>query len=101
MRNLVFVEKLDLIGWLEGSDTSEFIQPLEGEAEAKAAEASQREADKGRGEDGARDGRRGESAIDNWGERRISDRNILLRGIKPTVRTKKKALPLRNIAADL
>ena len=41
MQNLVFVERLDLITWLEGaSEESEYIKPLEGAAGDAAAAAS-------------------------------------------------------------
>ncbi|OJK02470.1 hypothetical protein ASPACDRAFT_1886770 [Aspergillus aculeatus ATCC 16872] len=41
VQNLVFVERLDLLTWLEGaSEESEYIKPLEGEAAAKAAAAA-------------------------------------------------------------
>lgn len=41
VQNLVFVERLDLITWLEGaSDDSEYIKPLEGAAAAAVAAAA-------------------------------------------------------------
>jgi parafibromin len=82
VQNLIFVEKVDLISWLEGGDSSEFIQPLEGEA-AKAADAAGRDLASSRADGAAKGLRAGE--IESWGERRLSDRNIILRGIKPTV----------------
>ncbi|KAJ5320017.1 hypothetical protein PENANT_c051G06137 [Penicillium antarcticum] len=109
---LVFVERLDLITWLEGaSDESEHIKPLEGaaaaaEAAAKAAGAAQAEAaagiaagtaggastapgTAGAAPAGAQAGRPQKligprlQEIYN-GERKTGDRNTVLRGIKPT-----------------
>ncbi|KAJ5172710.1 hypothetical protein N7492_005303 [Penicillium capsulatum] len=113
VHNLVFVERLDLITWLEGaSDESEYIKPLEGaaaaaEAAATAAGAAQAEASAGIAsgaaggissvpsgapgapQAGAQPGR-AQKPIDPRlqeiynGERKTGDRNTLLRGIKPT-----------------
>lgn len=76
VHNLAFVERLDLITWLEGaSEESEYIKPLEGEkglgAGAGAAVAK-----------GRMDPRL--AAIYSH-ERRMGDRNSVLRGNKPTV----------------
>ncbi|EPS28149.1 hypothetical protein PDE_03095 [Penicillium oxalicum 114-2] len=88
VQNLVFVERLDLITWLEGaSDESEYIKPLEGAAAAAeaAAAAGQAQADAAAGQAG-----RPQKQIDPRlqeiynGERKTGDRNTLLRGIKPT-----------------
>lgn len=96
MQNLVFVERLDLITWLEGSsDDSEYIKPLEADSAAAQAAASST----------AIQGAAGAAAVTVGGaavriarsrnpvlqaiynnERRIGDRNSILRGIKPTVR---------------
>lgn len=128
VQNLVFVERLDLITWLEGaSDDSEYIKPLEGaaavavaeaQAEAQAAAQSQAQAQAsaniasgaaggvssvpsgagagagqaaaGAGAPGAAGGRAAKpidprlQEIYN-GERKMGDRNSVLRGIKPTV----------------
>lgn len=114
VHNLVFVERLDLITWLEGaSDESEYIKPLEGaaaaaEAAAAAAGVAQAEASAGIAsgatggvssvpsgapvatQAGAQAGR-AQKPIDPRlqeiynGERKTGDRNTLLRGIKPTV----------------
>ena len=114
VHNLVFVERLDLITWLEGaSDESEYIKPLEGaaaaaEAAAAAAGAAQAEASAGIAsvatggissvpsgapgapQAGAQAGR-AQKPIDPRlqeiynGERKMGDRNTVLRGIKPTV----------------
>ncbi|EZF36065.1 hypothetical protein H101_00393 [Trichophyton interdigitale H6] len=112
--NLVFVEKVDLISWLEGaSDESEYIKPLEGKeageaageaggaaAPAGSAAVSAKEADVatssvpakaaagavGAGPATTRAGKSVDTrlqAIYN-GERKLGDRNTVLRGIKPT-----------------
>lgn len=112
VQNLVFVERLDLITWLEGaSDDIEYIKPLEGaaaaaEAAATAAGVAQAETSAGiasgatggvsavpsgaLAQAGAQAGR-AQKPIDPRlqeiynGERRTGDRNTVLRGIKPTV----------------
>ena len=93
VQNLVFVERLDLITWLEGSsEDSEYIKPLEGEsAVAAAAGAVQAgvgaSAASAAGTTGIRTARNRNpilQAIYN-NERRMGDRNSVLRGIKPTV----------------
>ena len=94
VQNLVFVERLDLITWLEGaSDESEYIKPIEGDilAAAKSAQvASGQTGGVSTVPSGA--ATRGGKQIDprlqeiyNL-ERRMGDRNSVLRGIKPTVR---------------
>lgn len=108
--NLVFVERLDLLTWLEGaSDESEYIKPLEGaaaaaEAASAAAGVAQAEASAGiaSGATGGissvpsaapagAQGARAQKPIDPRlqeiynGERKTGDRNTILRGIKPTV----------------
>ncbi|OKL57350.1 hypothetical protein UA08_07545 [Talaromyces atroroseus] len=108
--NLVFVERLDLITWLEGaSDDSEYIKPLEGEAAAAATAAaavadvaaSAAEIDAAAtatapktavttSAAGAVAGARPTKVIDPQlqeiynGERKLGDRNTVLHGIKPT-----------------
>lgn len=96
VQNLVFVERLDLITWLEGaSDESEYIKPSESDAATAAAAGSAQVASGAAGgiatvPSGAAGGRSGK-AIDLRlaeiynGERRMGDRNSVLRGIKPTV----------------
>lgn len=98
--NLVFVERLDLITWLEGaSDDSEYIKPLEGaaaaaaqqaDAAAAAARTAPAPAAAGAPGPGAQAGRpvkvvdpRLQVVYD--GERKLGDRNSVLRGAKPTV----------------
>ncbi|KAF7503510.1 hypothetical protein GJ744_003661 [Endocarpon pusillum] len=103
IRNLVFVERLDLITWLEGaSDESEYIKPLEGSGGGNTDVAA-RVADVAAGagvptvsgagvgvvqQTGV--GGRPVKVIDARlqeiynGERLMGDRNSVLRGIKPT-----------------
>jgi parafibromin len=104
--NLVFVERLDLITWLEGaSDDSEYIKPLEGAAAAAAAavaaadvtapvvaaDAATAAVPKTAVPTAAAQGARPTKVIDPQlqeiynGERKLGDRNTVLRGIKPTV----------------
>lgn len=102
VRNLIFVERLDLITWLEGaSEESEYIKPIEGAAAVGAA--ANRAADVAGGAAVPTVGGAGVGvtqtvggrpvkvidarlqAIYN-GERRMGDHNSVLRGIKPTVR---------------
>jgi len=93
VQNLAFVERLDLITWLEGaSEESEYIRPLAPEAVSASKSAQVASGQVGgiapvTSGAGARirtvDPRLQE--IYN-GERRMGDRNSILRGIKPTVR---------------
>jgi parafibromin len=104
IRNLVFVERLDLITWLEGaSDESEYITPLDG-PDAQRGDTALRAADAPGGA-GVRTipgagtgvvqqtgvGGRPVKVIDSRlqeiynGERLMGDRNSVLRGIKPAV----------------
>ncbi|WEW59722.1 accessory factor associated with RNA polymerase II [Emydomyces testavorans] len=103
--NLVFVERLDLITWLEGaSEESEYIKPLEGvgasAAQAAAGVASgtvggvpavlSAGAKAGGAPAVAQAGGRPVKVIDPRlqqiynGERKLGDRNTVLRGIRPT-----------------
>lgn len=111
VQNLIFVERLDLITWLEGaSDESEYIKPLEGAAAAAASAAAQAQASAniasgatggvstvasgapgaGAPAAGAQQAK-ASKVIDPRlqeiynGERKLGDRNSVLRGIKPTV----------------
>ena len=108
LRNLVFVERIELIAWLEGAsdeqDGSEFIAPLKsddlgtGDIAAKAANVASGAAGSGGpavlgGSVAATAaGGRPIKVIDARlqeiynGERKMGDRNTVLRGIKPTVR---------------
>ena len=100
VRNLVFVERLDLITWLEGaSEESEYIKPVEGAAAAgdasRASDVAGGAAVPAVGGPGVgvtqTAGGRPVKVIDARlqaiynGERRMSDHNTVLRGIKPTV----------------
>ncbi|EXJ58446.1 hypothetical protein A1O7_05871 [Cladophialophora yegresii CBS 114405] len=100
VRNLVFVERLDLITWLEGaSDESEHIKPIEGatalgDAVNRAADVAGGAAVPTVGGSGVgvtqTAGGRPVKVIDARlqaiysGERRMGDHNTVLRGIKPT-----------------
>jgi parafibromin len=93
VQNLAFVERLDLITWLEGaSEESEYIKPLASDTTSAAASAQVASGAAGGiapVTSGAA-GRQG-TTIDPRlaeiynGERRMGDRNSVLRGIKPTV----------------
>ncbi|KOC09890.1 pol II transcription elongation factor subunit Cdc73 [Aspergillus flavus AF70] len=110
VQNLVFVERLDLITWLEGaSDESEYIKPLEGAAAAAASAVDQAQASANiasgaaGGVSAVPSGAPGATAPSGGaqqgktakvvdprlqeiynGERKMGDRNSVLRGIKPT-----------------
>ncbi|MCJ1295350.1 accessory factor associated with RNA polymerase II [Xylographa carneopallida] len=93
VQNLVFVERLDLITWLEGaSDESEYITPLEGEAGRAAAAGAAMVASGAVGgaaavaSAGGRAGKTIDPRLQEIynGERKMGDRNTMLRGIKPT-----------------
>ncbi|KAG4415184.1 hypothetical protein IFR04_011682 [Cadophora malorum] len=92
VQNLAFVERLDLITWLEGaSEESEYIKPLASDTSSAAASAQVASGVKG-GIVPVTSGAQGRSGktIDPRlaeiynGERRMGDRNSVLRGIKPT-----------------
>ena len=93
VKNLVFVERLDLITWLEGaSEESEYIKGLE--ADASATRSAQVASGAAGGVStipssaaGARVGKTIDPRLQEIynGERRMGDRNTVLRGIKPTV----------------
>lgn len=109
VRNLIFVERLDLITWLEGaSEESEYIKPIEGAAATRDAAA--RAADvaggaavptvSGSGVDVTQTvGGRPVKVIDARlqaiynGERKMGDHNSVLRGVKPTVRAYVQLVP--------
>ncbi|EGX90777.1 Pol II transcription elongation factor subunit Cdc73, putative [Cordyceps militaris CM01] len=91
VQNLGFIERLDLITWLEGaSDESEYIKPLVGDAEAAAAAAAAPATKAGAAAAAAVQARSGKGTLDPRlasiydGERRMGDRNTVLRGVKPT-----------------
>lgn len=93
VQNLAFVERLDLITWLEGaSEDSEYIKPLAPDT-ANASVSAQVASGAAGGiapvTSGA--GARNRTVDPRLqeiynGERRMGDRNSVLRGIKPTVR---------------
>lgn len=90
VQNLGFIERLDLITWLEGaSEESEYIKPIAGDASAAAAGTAL--SSKTGAAALAASARSGKGTIDPRlasvydGERRMGDRNSVLRGIKPTV----------------
>jgi parafibromin len=100
VQNLGFIERLDLITWLEGaSDDSEYIKPLAGDAGAAAVAAAAAAtgaaatgaAAKTGAAAAATQARSGKGTMDPRlasvysGERKMGDRNTVLRGIKPTV----------------
>ena len=92
VQNLVFVERLDLITWLEGaSDESEYIKGLE--SDGSAGRSAQLASGASGGVERVPSGvaGRGGKQVDprlqeiyNL-ERKMGDRNSVLRGIKPTV----------------
>ncbi|CAO1603728.1 accessory factor associated with RNA polymerase II [Xanthoria calcicola] len=92
VQNLVFVERLDLITWLEGaSEESEYIKGLESDASATRSAQVASGAAGGvstipSGAAGVRGGRTVDPRLQEIynGERRMGDRNSVLRGIKPT-----------------
>ena len=93
VQNLGFIERLDLITWLEGaSEDSEYIKPLAGDQDAAvAASAAPAAARAGGAAAVAAQARAGKGTMDPRlatvysGERRMGDRNTVLRGVKPTV----------------
>ena len=101
VQSLPFIERLDLLTWLESGGESEFIRPLEG-AEADLADATKQAVKvaggtavptvAGTGQSATQTvGGRPTKVIDARlqeiynGERRMGDHNTVLRGIKPTV----------------
>ena len=103
VQNLGFIERLDLITWLEGaSEESEYIKPLVGDAGDASAAAAVGAASAPSAKPGASTAaqltRSGKGALDPRlgsiydGERRMGDRNTVLRGIKPTVSETKQSL---------
>jgi len=94
VQNLAFVERLDLITWLEGaSEESEYIKPLSEETSTATTSAKVAAGTKGgiAPVTSAAGVPRGVKNIDPRlaeiynGERKMGDRNSVLRGIKPTV----------------
>jgi parafibromin len=101
IRTLVFVERIDLISWLEGAiDESEHIKPLDGALQdankaAEIAAGAGVPVTAGTGAVAIQQGPDGRplKVVDPRllaiykGERKMGDRNTILRGIKPTVGT--------------
>lgn len=95
VRQFAFVERLDLITWLEGaSEESEYIKPLAGDKDGASSSAAAALASKGAAATatGSAAGRSGKGTLDPRlaniynSERKMGDRNTVLRGTKPTVR---------------
>lgn len=95
VHKFAYIEKLDLITWLEGaSEESECIKPLAGDKDGSASTAAAALASKGAAAPaiGSTVGRSGKGTLDPRlasiynSERKMGDRNSVLRGIKPTVR---------------
>jgi parafibromin len=93
VQNLAFVERLDLITWLEGaSEESEYIKPLASDTAGAVASAQVASGAVGgiAPVPSGGVGRQGKTIDPRLaeiynGERRMGDRNSILRGIKPTV----------------
>ena len=93
VQNLVFAERLDLITWLEGaSDESEYIKGLESDTSASKSAQVASGALGGvstvpSAAAGARSGKQIDPRLQEIYnlERKMGDRNSILRGIKPTV----------------
>lgn len=96
-KHLNFVEKLELVSWLDGAEGTEFVKPLEISADATTAAADAAAGSvpvvSGAGVGVTQTSVNGRpvkvidarlQAIYN-GERKMGDRNTVLRGIKPTV----------------
>ncbi|KAI5868281.1 CDC73-domain-containing protein [Durotheca rogersii] len=107
VRKLAFVERLDLITWLEGaSEESEYIKPLASDKDGSASASAVALASKGSSAPatGATLGRSGKGTLDPRlaviynSERKMGDRNTVLRGIKPTdfSHVRKLAAPLMS-----
>lgn len=91
VHKFAFVERLDLITWLEGaSEESEYIEPLAGEKGSSTVATATSAALKSSAAPTAGGTRAGRGTLDPRlaqiysGERRMVDRNTVLRGIKPT-----------------
>ncbi|KAI3318605.1 RNA pol II accessory factor, Cdc73 family-domain-containing protein [Xylariaceae sp. AK1471] len=93
VHKFAYIEKLDLITWLEGaSEESECIKPLAGDKDSSASTAAAALASKGAAAPaiGSTLGRSGKGTLDPRlaniynSERKMGDRNSVLRGIKPT-----------------
>jgi parafibromin len=91
IQNIPFLERTDLVAWLDGSEESEYVRPLPGDRDAAAASAAATAGVKGSGPAPLAAARSGRGTLDPRlaviynGERKTGDRNTVLRGIKPTV----------------
>ena len=92
VQNLVFVERLDLITWLEGaSEESEYIKVSDADSATRSAQVASGAAGGISTIPSSAAGARTGKSIDPRlqviydHERRMGDRNSILRGIKPTV----------------
>ena len=96
VQTLIFVERLDLITWLEGAGESEFIKPLEGAVGGPSVGGVGGDIPKstttgvtsgGALQQGGRPVRIVDPRLQEIynGERKLGDRNSVLRGSKPTV----------------
>ncbi|KAI1377599.1 CDC73-domain-containing protein [Hypoxylon crocopeplum] len=90
VHKFAFVERLDLITWLEGGPGSEYIKPLASDKDISAAATLQASKGATAPATGTTLGRSGKGNLDPRltgiynGERKMGDRNTVLRGIKPT-----------------
>ncbi|KAJ8114216.1 hypothetical protein ONZ43_g4956 [Nemania bipapillata] len=93
VHKFAYIEKLELMTWLEGaSEDSECIKPLAGDKDGSASTAAAALASKGTTAPvaGSALGRSGKGTLDPRlasiynSERKMGDRNSVLRGIKPT-----------------
>ncbi|KAI1750003.1 RNA pol II accessory factor, Cdc73 family-domain-containing protein [Xylaria castorea] len=93
VHKFAYMERLDLITWLEGaSEDNECIKPLAGDKDGSASTAAAALASKGAAAPaiGSTLGRSGKGTLDPRlasiynSERKMGDRNSVLRGIKPT-----------------
>ncbi|TGJ79487.1 hypothetical protein E0Z10_g9278 [Xylaria hypoxylon] len=120
VHKFAYIEKLDLITWLEGAiEENECIRPLAGDKDGSVSTAAAALASKGAAAPaiGSTLGRSGKGTLDPRlasiynSERKMGNRNSVLRGIKPTdfshVRklaaifmTKKPLHPSSNIASS-
>ena len=105
VHKFAFVERLDLITWLEGaSEESEYIRPIAGDKDGAATAGAGATTTAGgalKDAAAAASARSGRGTMDPRlaqiysGERRMGDRNTVLRGIKPTVGRPTTSIVLR------
>lgn len=93
MVTLSFVERLDLISYLDSAtEDSEYVKPLAADV-ANAANAAKIASGAVAGSTAANIGLQDSRLTDIYnGERKMGDRNTILRGVKPTV----EFVPLRH-----